>query len=104
MVLSPGLTKLVIGASVPDDKNGTVPAKDWVAAAIAEVTGTVSENSNAKTATAEKLGDTSEGKNEFPIKLLDIAKSGAFKFLRSKGALKDDDSDDEPCLTFDDDL
>lgn len=94
LLLSAGLGSLILGAHVPADKTEQVSAAEWVAAASAAVGGTVVEGGSTTAAFAEKVGD--KEKNEFPIKLLDIAKGGAFTFLRSKGAVQDDSDDDEP--------
>jgi hypothetical protein len=94
LLLSAGLDSLILGASVPADKTAQVSANDWVTAAANAVAGTVTEGGSETAATGSKLGD--KEKNEYPIKLLDIAKSGAFAFLRSKGAVQDDSDDDEP--------
>jgi len=100
MVLSAGVNKLIVKAVVPEEKSAQVNALDWVTEALKAVQGQPAPGGSATSAHGELLGDKDH--DRYPIKLKDIARSAAVAFLRAKGAIKDDDSDDDVPLSFDD--
>lgn len=100
MLLSAGLDNLILAAVVPESKAELVSAAEWVEAALKVVNATPKDGASKTVAYGEFKCDRENG--QFPIKLLDTAKSAAFAFLRSKGQVQDESSDDEPGFQFDD--
>ena len=99
MLLSAGVNKLVVLAFVPEDKTSQVSAKEWVEAALKSVGGTLVDGATESSAQAEVAGDASA--NKFPIKMKDTARADAFAYLRSKGAIEEDDESEEEMYGLD---
>ena len=95
MLLSAGLKQLNCYASIPEDKQGSLSAADWVGAALAAVGGSTSEGASAASAQGTVEGNPEADK--FPIKMKDVARAGAFALLREKGLMQEEsEEDDEP--------
>lgn len=101
IIVSAGVPTLSAWCVVPEDKASTVPANEWLGAAVKAVGGQLHEGATATHASA--VVTPREG--EFSIKMKDALIAAALDVLRAKGKLADgSDSDDDEYIFGDDDL
>jgi len=85
---------------IPKDKQAKLNAKDWIAHLKANIAGTEILHEDEGYAYAVMKYDPDNGR--FPLKEKDNAIAQSTQFLRAKGLMPDDDSDDDEMIFGDD--
>mmetsp|Transcript_22269 Transcript_22269/g.37776 ORF Transcript_22269/g.37776 Transcript_22269/m.37776 type:complete len:184 (+) Transcript_22269:79-630(+) len=92
--LSAGPKDLIALAYVPEALKEKLDIKEWLELVISSVGGSIEgEVTEKNTLKAVAKGDGD--KNLFPLKMRDTAIGAGFAFLRKKGLVVDEDSDDD---------
>jgi hypothetical protein len=99
ILVSAGVPTLSCWCVVPEDKADSVPANEWLGAAVKAVGGELHEGATKTHASA--VVTPKEG--EFAIKLKDTLIAAALNVLRTKGKLAEDSSDSGDDYVFGDD-
>jgi hypothetical protein len=92
--LSAGEKNLIALAYVPEALKAKLDIKEWMETVISSVGGKIEGDVTEKnTLRGVALGDGD--KNLFPLKMRDTAIGAGFAYLRKKGLVVDEDSDDD---------
>jgi len=100
MVFSAGAERLALVAYVPEEKQGELECKEWLAKVLSLYSGTL--ESEAKDYCSGAIA-TDGNKNIFPLKIRDSLILEANTFLRKKGLFPEDNDDDDDDMVFGDD-
>merc|ERR1711988_1878907 len=100
MIFSAGADQLAIVAYVPEEKQGELDCKEWLAKVLSLYSGTL--ESEAKDYCSGAIA-TDGDKNIFPLKIREGLILEANNFLRKKGLFPEDNDDDDDDIVFGDD-